>query len=68
MNYSIWIKREDDGTFDINVWDEVERDRVDDLEQSNIPEYSDAYVSLYKIIEDNPHINFIRLEDTFLLL
>jgi len=63
MNYSIWIKKEDDGTFDVNVWDEDNNERDDNLEACKINDYKQAEITLLSIIKNNPNINFERRDN-----
>lgn len=62
--YTIWIVHQvsDDGTFDIQVWDEIENDRVEDLEEGLIGTLEEAEEMLKSIVSVNGDITFIRLE------
>lgn len=63
--YSIWIVHEekDDGTFDISVWDELESERDESLEEGRFQTMEAAEKALARIVEENPHITFVRLEN-----
>lgn len=63
--YSIYILKEDDDTYDLSIWDEVENGRAEDLEEghSYIESYEEAKKHLQQVVSENPHITFLRLED-----
>jgi len=63
--YSIWICEEvqDDGTFDVNVWDEIENERAEELEETHFSTYDEAKNALIQIVMKNPNITFVRLSD-----
>lgn len=56
---SIWID-ESEGFIDINVWDEMENERVESLEVYNFFSKDIATNAIERIIVQNPHIKFIK--------
>ena len=62
---SIWVTHEEhsDNTFDINVWDEIENERYDELEKSSFTTLEDAKLELNNIVKNNPEITFVKMED-----
>lgn len=62
---SIWIvhEKQDDNTFDVNVWDEIKNHREEGLERSRFPKIEQAENALAAIIEENPTITFVRLQN-----
>lgn len=61
--YSIWIVHEeqDDETFDVNVWDEIENERDETMEESRFGTLEEAEKALNRFVEENPDITFVRL-------
>ena len=68
-NLTIWIVREhneDDKnifSFDINVYDEDNNERADELEMSHIDSYDEALKNLQQIVNENNKLHFIRISD-----
>lgn len=62
---SIWIvhEKQDDGTFDVNVWDEIKNERDDSMEKSRLSTLEKAEGALICIVEENPEITFVRLKN-----
>lgn len=63
--YSIWIVHEEqeDGTFDVSVWDEIESERDESLEEGHFPTLEAAEKALVRIVKENPQITFVRLKN-----
>lgn len=63
--YSIWIvyEEQDDGTFDVNVWDEIENERDETMEESRFGTLEAAEKALNRIVKENPEITFVRLRN-----
>lgn len=61
--YSIWIvyEEQDDNTFDVNVWDEIENERDETLEESHLETFEKAEKALNRIVKENAEITFVRL-------
>ena len=61
--YSIWVQEDktDEGLFDFNiwVWDEVENERVDELEISGFETEEAALIELEQLVKQHPEIHFI---------
>lgn len=62
-HYSIWVDCEDDGTYDISVWDELANDRVESLQVYRIKSLKTAKRFIEDIIKNNPLILFDKLPD-----
>jgi hypothetical protein len=61
--YSIWLSIDNDGddtsdTYDINVWNEDDNERVETLEQGHINNLAAAESKVSEIIENNPNVIF----------
>ena len=61
--YSIWIKKEYDETYDINVWNEDCDERAEDMEIAYIINFELAQILLDSVIHNNPTIYFERRDD-----
>ena len=68
-NFSIWIVRErneydeNSFSFDVNVYDEDNNERAEELEIGRLESYSDALEEIQKIVNENHKLHFIRLSD-----
>lgn len=64
-SYSVWIQHEsEDGTYDINVWDEDHDERDQCMEISRIPSVREAEEKIQAIIAAHPDIRWERRDMT----
>lgn len=61
--YSVRIEKEDDGTFDIRIFDERLEEACEDIEEGHFQTIDEAEGRLKSIVKENPEVFFIRVED-----
>jgi hypothetical protein len=60
---TINIVKEEEDSFDICIWDEIENERREDLEEGYFESYDEADKRLLEIVLENEEITFLRMED-----